>query len=140
MQGLKKLNGNGIHGYIFMISCGIVFGALTEAFLHERVMFASSLIMGILFGAVHRITRALPDEPLLTKALLATAFITAVELGFGIISNKILHLHLWDFSDSTFHLLGQICPRECLFRFIIALPAIFFSRYADKLPIKQKVN
>jgi uncharacterized membrane protein len=140
MQGLKKIQNNGIHGYVFMISFGIVFGALTETLLHERVMFASSVITGIMFAAVHRINRSLDQEPLITKALLSTAFITVFELCFGIVMNEILHLHLWDFSDSTFHLLGQICPRECFFRFLTAIPAIFLSKYADVIPIKNEVN
>lgn len=136
MQGLNKYGDNGIHGYVFMISCGVVFGALLEGLLHERVIFASSLIMGIFFATIHRVNRILNDEPLITKALLSAFAITAVELGFGIVMNKILHLHLWDFSDSVFHLLGQICPRESLIRFIIAFPALYLSSFTDTLPIK----
>ena len=137
MQGLTKLRNNGIHGYVFMISCGILFGAFIELLYRERVIFAASVIMGIYFAVIHRINRALTDEPIYTKALISTFAITAVELGSGIITNRVMHLHLWDFSDSLFHVLGQICMRECFIRFMIALPVIFLSKFADKIPIKR---
>ncbi len=137
MQGLNKLRNNGIHGYVFMISCGILFGAFIELLYHERVIFAASVIMGIYFAIIHKINRALTDEPIYTKALISTFAITAVELGFGVITNRVMHLHLWDFSDSLFHVLGQICMRECFIRFMIALPVIFLSKFADKIPIKR---
>ncbi len=135
MQGLTTLRNNGIHGYVFMISCGILFGAFLELLYHERVIFAASIIMGIYFGVIHRINRALTDEPIYTKALISTFAITAVELGFGVITNRVMHLRLWDFSDSLFHVLGQICMRECFIRFMIALPVIYLSKFADRIPI-----
>ncbi len=135
MQGLNQLKNNGIHGYIFMISCGVLFGAFIELLYHERVLFAASIIMGIFFAIIHRINRALTDEPIYTKALISTFAITAVELAFGVITNRVMHLHLWDFSDSLFHVLGQICPREAFVRFMIAFPVIYLSKFADKIPI-----
>ncbi len=142
MRGLNKLKNNGVHGYVFMISCGVIFGALLELLYHERVIFAASIIMGIYFAIIHKINRALTDEPIYTKALISTFAITAVELALGVITNRVMHLHLWDFSDSFFHLLGQICPRESIIRFIIAFPVIYLSKTADKIPIQweQKTN
>ncbi|MBQ7779315.1 MAG: hypothetical protein IJ404_02370 [Clostridia bacterium] len=137
MQGLKILRNNGIHGYIFMISCGILFGAFIELLYHERVIFAASVIMCIYFAIIHKINRALTDEPIYTKALISTFAISAVELGFGIITNRVMHLHLWDFSDSLFHVLGQICIRESFIRFMIAFPVIYLSKIADRIPIQR---
>jgi uncharacterized membrane protein len=134
MQGLNRYN-NGIHGYVLTVSCGVIFGALIEALYPERVMFAASVIMGIYFAVIHKINRALSDEPIYTRALISTIAITAIELGLGIITNRVLHLHLWDFSDSLFHVLGQICPRESVIRFIIAFPVIYLSKFADRIPI-----
>ncbi|MBQ8254355.1 MAG: hypothetical protein IJY94_02495 [Clostridia bacterium] len=136
MQGLNKFRDNGIHGYIFMTSCGILFGAFIEALYHERVIFAASVIMGVYFFMIHRINRALKDEPIYTRALISTFAITAVELVFGIITNRVMHLHFWDFSDSLFHVLGQICPRESFIRFVIAFPVIYLSKFADRIPIR----
>lgn len=136
MQGLNIYKDNGIHGYIFMISCGVLFGAFIEALYHERVIFAASVIMGIYFALIHRINRSLNEEPKYTRALISTFAITAVELVFGVITNRVMHLHLWDFSDSLFHVLGQICIREIFIRFLIALPVIYLSRFADKIPIR----
>ncbi len=135
MQGLNKYENNGFHGYVFMASCGVLFGALIEALYPERVMFIASLIMGIYFVIIHKINRAIEGEPIYTKALISTFAIAAVELAVGIITNRVLHLHLWDFSDSYFHLLGQICPRESIIRLIIAFPVIYLSKFADIIPL-----
>ncbi len=135
MQGLNKYRNNGIHGYIFMVSCGVLFGAFIEALYHERVIFAASVIMGIYFALIHKINRALKDEPIYTSALISTFTITAVELGIGVITNRVMRLHLWDFSDSLFHVLGQICMRECFIRFVIAFPVIYLSKFADRIPL-----
>ena len=142
MQGLNNLKNNGVHGYVFMISCGVIFGAFLELLYHERVIFAASIIMGIYFAIIHKINRALTDEPIYTRALLSTFAITAVELALGIVTNRVMHLHLWDFSDSYFHVLGQICPRESIIRFMIAFPVIYLSITADKIPLQleQETN
>lgn len=140
MQGLNNLKNNGVHGYIFMASCGVLFGALIEVLYQERVIFAASIIMGIYFAIIHKMNRALSDEPIFTKALVSTFAITAVELVFGFVTNRVMHLHLWDFSDSLFHFLGQICPHESIVRFIIAFPVIYLSKFTDKIPIQGKDN
>lgn len=134
MQGLNKYD-NGIHGYVFMVSCGVIFGALIETLYLQRVIFAASVIMGIYFAVIHKINRALNDEPIFTRALISSIAITAIELGIGVITNRVMHLHLWDFSDSLFHVLGQICPRESIIRFVIAFPVIYLSKFADRIPI-----
>ncbi len=138
MQGLNRIKNNGIHGYIFISACGVLFGAFIELLYSERVMFAASLIMGIYFAIIHRINRAISDEPIYGRALVSTIVITVIELGFGIITNRVMHLHLWDFSDSYFHLLGQICPREAFIRFMIAFPVIYLSKLADLIPIRYE--
>ncbi len=137
MQGLNKYRNNGIHGYVFMVSCGVLFGALIEALYHERVIFAASIIMGIHFAVIHKLERTLKNEPTYTVALISTFAITAIELILGIITNRIMHLHFWDFSDSLFHVLGQICLRESFIRFVIAFPVIYLSKFADSFPIRE---
>ncbi len=134
MQGLNN-KVKAIHGYIFIISCGVIFGALIETLYQERAVFASSIIMGIFFGITHRVNCALHDEPIYTKALISTFLITGIELIIGFIANRIFSLHLWDFSDSMIHLFGQICPREMLIRFIFAYPIIYLSKFADRLSV-----
>ena len=120
-----------------MVSCGVLFGAFLEVLYHERVIFAASIIMGIYFAVIHKLNRTLKDEPTYTVALISTFAITAIELIFGVITNRVMHLHLWDFSDSMFHVLGQICPRESIIRFVIALPVIYLSKFADMIPIRE---
>ena len=50
--------------------------------------------------------------PLLTRLLLGTLIITAVELATGLLVNR--RYTVWDYRDMPFNFLGQICPQFCL--------------------------
>lgn len=111
---------------------GAVIGALFEIFLAERAVIASAVTMGILWVIIHRINHSIGEEDVFTKALLAMFAITAFELIGGIIVNHILRLDMWNFSDRSMHLLGQICPSACFIRFITAIPVIYISTLIDR--------
>ncbi len=111
---------------------GTVLGAFFELFLTERAVIASAVTMGVFFVIIHRINRVVWDESIFTRALLATFAITAFELICGVIINRILHLGMWNFSDRSMHVLGQICPSECILHFMTAIPVISVSAFIDR--------
>lgn len=49
------------------------------------------------------------DISLLCQLLVITFFITTAELLCGIITNLIMGLNIWDYSDMPMNYLGQIC-------------------------------
>lgn len=49
------------------------------------------------------------DAPLAEQVLWCVIFVGACEFITGIIVNKWLGWHIWDYSDQPFQLLGQIC-------------------------------
>lgn len=49
------------------------------------------------------------EEPLWKQVLWSVIFVTACEFITGIIVNKILGWHVWDYTDQPFQIMGQIC-------------------------------
>ena len=43
------------------------------------------------------------------KAALFALGVTGIELVFGLIFNRLLKMHVWDYSDQPLNLFGQIC-------------------------------
>ena len=65
--------------------------------------------MGILGGAAFSLLYSM-DTPRIVCAVRGCAFVTACEFTAGIIENRMLGWHVWDYSDQPLNLLGQICP------------------------------
>ena len=69
-----------------------------------------ALAGGVSFLGFSEIARCFEGKSLLIKAAIASLFVTAVELGFGLVVNKLFDKEVWDYSDKRFNLFGQICP------------------------------
>ena len=62
------------------------------------------------------------SEPMWKQVLRCTIFVTACEFITGMIVNKWLQLHVWDYSNQPFHIYGQVCLNfACLFSGLCAL-------------------
>ena len=62
--------------------------------------------------------------PFWEKCLLCAVNITVIELVTGILVNIILGWHVWDYSDRSFNVLGQICPLYCFFWLLLSVPGV----------------
>ena len=65
---------------------------------------------GVCFVIISKISKRFKNRPLVYKAVLSALGITAVELLFGIVFNKVLRMGIWDYSTMPFNFMGQICP------------------------------
>ena len=90
-----------------------------------------SLAFIVWLGVRHR------AKPLLLRALLASLFITAVELLIGIYVNITLHLSVWDYSEQPLNLWGQICLLYTSIWFLLALP---LCALAGKIPLSKRLT
>lgn len=54
--------------------------------------------------------------------------ITGVELAFGLVFNRLLGLHVWDYSDKPLNLWGQICPAYFFLWLLLAFCGMELSR------------
>ena len=65
---------------------------------------------GLCFLAIGAINEHFPWEmPFRLQAVIGTAAVLALEFTFGCILNLWLGLNVWDYSDTRFNILGQVC-------------------------------
>ena len=100
---------------------------------HISMAFAGGLSLAFIvwLGVRHR------AKPLLLRALLASLFITAIELLIGIYVHLTLHLSVWDYSDQPLNLWGQICLPYTSVWFVLALP---FCALTGKIPLSERLT
>lgn len=97
---------------------GIGYGLLEviwRGYTHPSMIFTGGFCLVVIWF----LNRRMLQTPLLFRCLLCTAFVTATEFFVGLLVNRILHLHVWDYSASKFNLLGQICLEFSLIWFLI---------------------
>ena len=71
--------------------------------------------------------------PLAVQICLAVCMVTALELITGLIVNKMLELHVWDYSVLPMNFMGQICLYYCLLWIPLSVAAIFLEDGLRKL-------
>lgn len=78
----------------------------------EKISWTMLVVAMLLTIAVERCGAELPWTcPLWLQALACAALVTIVELGAGLLLNKLLDLGVWDYSHLPGNLWGQICPQ-----------------------------
>ena len=108
------------YGAICMLAGGIGYGLLE--ILWRGYTHASMVVTGgVCLTAICFINRKMTRAPFLFRCLLCTAFVITTEFLVGLLVNRILHLRVWDYSDSRFHLLGQICLEFSFIWFFLCL-------------------
>lgn len=88
---------------------------------------------GICFVFFAKIGEKFKNSSLLKRAVIGSAFVTALELVFGIIFNIILKKNVWDYSKLPFNFKGQICLLYSLFWVVLSL---FFIPFAVKIKVR----
>ena len=85
---------------------------------------------GISFLGLAAISKRQEKVGLFTCAVMGSAFITAVELVFGLIFNVLLKKNVWDYSRLPFNIGGQVCA---LYSFFWLLLSFLFVPFAGAL-------
>lgn len=92
--------------------------------------FPAMLVCGglcfVLCGIINEKNRCMP---LILQQLIAAFGITAIEFVTGLIVNVWLGLHMWDYSNMTGNILGQICPQFTVLWFFLSALGIFLDDY-----------
>ena len=63
------------------------------------------------------------------RCALGSLIITSFELSVGLVVNRCLKWNVWDYSRVPGNLLGQICPRFCLYWFLLNIPLLGVCRH-----------
>ena len=56
-----------------------------------------------------------------------------LEFLFGLLVNRVLHLHVWDYSALPLNIMGQICLPFSLIWFVLTIPAIALCKLCCRL-------
>lgn len=104
---------------------------LWRGYTHWSMLTAGGLCF-VFFGTV---SEKFKKAGLFIKGIIGSAFITSVELIFGIIFNIILKKNVWDYSRMPFNLRGQICAG---YSFLWLLLSIIFIPFAGVVTKKLK--
>lgn len=96
---------------------------LWRGYTHPSMLTAGGLCF-LFFGTV---CEKLKKTSLIIKGVIGGAFITSVELIFGIIFNVILKKNVWDYSRMPFNIGGQVCAG---YSFLWMLLSIIFIPFA----------
>ncbi len=117
---MKKVN-------FLMFPIGALGYGLIEILWRGYTHFSMLLAGGICFVTFAKIGEKFKTSSAFAKACLGSAFVTAIELVFGIFFNIILKRNVWDYSKMPFNFKGQICLLYSLFWVLLSLVFIPFS-------------
>lgn len=108
---------------------------LLEFLWRGRSHSSMFLAGGLAFLFLCRIGRL--KRPLLQRALLGSAVITAIEFITGLIVNRLLGLGVWDYSGLRFHILGQVSLLFSLIWVPISIAAFWLGALIDRVTLAQ---
>lgn len=84
---------------------------LWRGYSHASMLLAG----GTCFSFIYCAEKNTPHRySLFVRCVLYAYAITAVELAFGLVCNRLLTWNVWDYSDKVLNLWGQICPQYFL--------------------------
>ena len=117
-----------IKKYSLLFILGAVGYAAIEVIFRGRTHWSMMIAGGLCLILFSMVSELLSGKSILLKAALCAVGVTAIEFIFGVIFNIWLGMGVWDYSDRSFNILGQVCPA---FTIIWAGIAIAFLPLAD---------
>lgn len=84
----------------------IVIELLWRGYSHWSMFFLGGLCF-LIIGMINE--RSTWETPLLFEMLLGSFIITALEFAFGYVINIRMGLGVWDYSDMSYNIMGQVC-------------------------------
>lgn len=119
---MQKLKENFLFFSVGALGYGII-EILWRGYTHFSMLLAG----GICFSFFGFIGEKFKKISIFTKAVIGSAFVTAVELIFGFIFNIILNKNVWDYSKLPLNFKGQICLLYSVFWGLLSALFIPFS-------------
>jgi uncharacterized membrane protein len=96
--------------YLFLFCIGGLLYMSIEILYRGYTHWSMGILGGISFVSIGLINEILSwDTPLAIQALIGSIMITLYEFITGVILNIWLGLGIWDYSNLSFNILGQIC-------------------------------
>lgn len=108
----------------------VVYGlveVIARGYTHWTMLLTAGMVM-VLFNLINQSS----GINIYLKCLIGCFVITCFELGVGLIVNVRLGWNVWDYSDKTLNLMGQICPQFSLGWLFISLPGFWLCDAVEK--------
>lgn len=109
--------------YFCVFSLGGLCYGLIEILWRGYTHWTMGLTGGAAFLGIYLINEKYRRLPLPLRCLFGCGIITTLELGVGLLVNKVFRLHVWDYSRQPLNLFGQICPLFSFAWFLLSFPA-----------------
>ena len=100
--------------------------------------WAMFIVGGLAFLIIGEINEHL-DIPLLVQSFIGMVIIVLLEFISGCILNIWLGLHIWDYSNVPFNILGQICLPFAAVWFVLAMVAVVVDDYCRCIFFKEEM-
>lgn len=123
--------------FLFLVG-GFAYGCvelLFRGYSHISMLVAGGICF-ILIGLINEVFSW--DMSVISQMVISCGIITAVEFITGVIVNLWLNLHVWDYSDKPYNLLGQICLLYSIIWFFLSLFAILMDDYLRYYLLKEE--
>ena len=126
------------YSILFMIGGALYF--LIEILWRQYSYFSMFVLGGLCFITIGLVTEYLSKfkDSLLIKQFAASLIITLLELIFGLVLNIGLGLEVWDYSNTNFNFMGQICLEYSILWFFLSLPTVIVYDYLKYWLFKDK--
>ncbi len=119
--------------YVIITTAGGLYYYLLEILWRGHSHWTMIPIGGVCVLFLYIINDKLERVPFAYRCVLGSLIITAAELAAGIIVNLVLHLDVWDYSDKSFNILGQISLNSSLLWLALCVPAFAACRIVKKI-------
>lgn len=135
---MMEINNLNKYSILFMIGGALYF--LIEIFWRQYSYFSMFVLGGLCFVLIGLVTEYLSKlrYSLLIQQFTASLIITLLELIFGLVLNVGLGLDVWDYSNTNFNFMGQICLEYSILWFFLSLPSIIIYDYLKYWLFKDK--
>ena len=90
------------------------------------------LVGGCCFLLIGMLSQMQPEMPGVMQAVLGACMVTAVELLSGLLINRVLDLHVWDYSALPYNLWGQVCMSYFFLWILVSFLALELHRLLRK--------
>lgn len=101
---------------------------LARGYSHISMLLAGGTCF-LLVGAVEALLGN--SASILSQMFFCGLMITTVELIFGLIVNRQMHLNVWDYSGQQYNFQGQICLLYSNLWFLLSCPMILLHDYME---------
>lgn len=128
-----------IRNAILAFSGGLVAYPIIELLYRGWTHWTMSVLGGFCFMAAYLVYEGL-STPLWRRAVVSGVIITELEFITGMIVNRLLHWHVWDYSHLWGNIAGQICPLFTFFWILLSFGDMLLIRLIERRTRRQEAR